>query len=214
MQTFVLDPNFHVSASQLDTFTLNQQRTDAMQLLYILTKPNFRANNRQVGAWQKHPCVAMWRGHELALVNYIRALTDEHHARGGTDGLSSKLSNIAGELCDKQHHAGAQPPWWVAIFELHEAHRAELLRRFPTLHWYTTFKWTTPPSTPMWWPINLELAEKGCTRVISEYGRSLGCDRCGHKFHQLWRNPVNTVIACPSCTHEFLKTTETSHGNA
>jgi len=64
MQTFLPYASFEETASILDWRRLGKQRVEGLQIINILTMPDY------VGSWRNHPSVKMWRGFENALPLY------------------------------------------------------------------------------------------------------------------------------------------------
>lgn len=138
MQTFLPYPDFGQSAKVLDRQRLGKQRVEALQILYALTKENY--------GWQNHPAVKMWRGHELALVDYGIAICDEWILRGYKDTCRLKIERVAENL----RNSGS--PYWLGDVNLHRSHRSNLLRKNPE-HYWRLFEQNLPMGLDYVWPI-------------------------------------------------------------
>lgn len=115
MQTFVPFPDFAKSAKTLDNKRLGKQRVEAFQILNAL---------RSGGAWQNHPAVRMWEGHEQALEHYYNACIDEWEHRGFKNSMQRKL-DIPIQF--------TMPLWWGRN-EIHDSHKARLFQKDPSFY--------------------------------------------------------------------------------
>lgn len=107
MQTFVPCLTFEGSARVLDYRRLGKQRVEAMQILNTLTHG---------GGWSNHPAVQMWKGHEVALQQYMRAMILEWVDRGYNNTM---------EIPRKRKYT--LPSWWGG--KIHLSHRKALLHK-------------------------------------------------------------------------------------
>lgn len=119
MQTFVPYADFAESAAVLDNKRLNKQLLEGRQIYNIL------AQDKRHGAWVNHPAVKMWRGFNVALYNYLRAIKDECDYRGiKTDKNWEAIEHIY--KFDYGHGVNLiMPPWW-GDNRIHESHRNNL----------------------------------------------------------------------------------------
>ena len=76
MQTFLPYASFEQTATILDWKRLGKQRLEGMQIIKIITIPDY------VGAWAHHPAVKMWRSYENALKLYVNTMITEWKRRG------------------------------------------------------------------------------------------------------------------------------------
>lgn len=113
--TFIVDGNFVVNATLLDSVRLAKQRVEAHQILSIIQKG---------GAWENHPIVKAWRPFPDALKYYINCIIQEFIRRGGHNNLA--LFEIPPMIL---------MPWWASWDRLHQSHRVMLIRKNP--FWYT-----------------------------------------------------------------------------
>jgi len=70
MQTFLVDPDYAVSASYLDNRRLFSQIYEAIHILASLTHCNQLLVNPKRDV-SRHPVAVAWKGHEKALFTYI-----------------------------------------------------------------------------------------------------------------------------------------------
>jgi hypothetical protein len=128
MQTFVPHESFKHSASVLDNKRLNKQLLEGRQIYKIL------ASNQLKGAWVNHPAVKMWRGHDNALFDYLRAIKTECVERGIN---TVKNWNALLEMHEWNWHRGSgtvYPAWW-GDERVHQSHRNNLYVKDP-IHYH------------------------------------------------------------------------------
>ena len=135
MQTFLPYATFEDAATVLDFRRLGKQRVEGVQILRILSTPDY------VGAWANHPAVKMWRGYENALKLYVNIMIKTWKERGYRNTLPSYEIN-PDEICF---------PWWLGDERLHASHKSNLLRKDPA--YYRQFNWNVPDNLPYFWPV-------------------------------------------------------------
>lgn len=117
MQTFLPFDSFALSAQCLDNKRLGKQRVEAWQIFQAL---------RNGTAWQNHPAVRMWRGHEQALLKYGRTICLVWRAKGFKDTLLERFeAELKGET--------VYPPWW-GNKRLHDSHKMRLFEKDPIFY--------------------------------------------------------------------------------
>lgn len=128
MQTFLPYPDFIKSAKVLDNKRLNKQITEGYQILRAITDSTY--------GWQNHPIVNMWRGHEVALAEYINTVHGEYYLRTGKSHKSYELAwayyrsyKITSAIIHPQ-----DPPKWLGHKPFHLSHRLNLIRKDPELY--------------------------------------------------------------------------------
>lgn len=134
MQTFLPYADYGQSAASLDQKRLGKQRVEAYQVLLQLTGINmvdFPTWEPRVGRWN-HPAMAMWAGHEVELVEYIKACCDEWTSRGYRDSCRAK-SEFVLEIA-RDDSWSTERPAWIGIEEIHRTHRSNLLRKDPEFY--------------------------------------------------------------------------------
>lgn len=142
MQTFVPRPDFAASAACLDRQRLGKQRVETLQILKALLTGS---------GWVNHPATKMWRGHELALMEYQAATVAEWTRRGYKDTcLEKSLQLVADHLTDGMSRD--LPPWW-GDERVHRSHRANLLRKLPE-HYGPLFESDLEPMDGYYWPVS------------------------------------------------------------
>jgi len=125
MQTFVPEYDYAVCARVLDRQRLGKQRVECLQILKTIVAGD------SARGWRNHPAVAMWRGHEYALVQYSNAVCDEWTRRGYRDTCRESIRQIFDEWqegkCLSWHE---YPSWWLEA-DIHESHKSNLVRKLP-----------------------------------------------------------------------------------
>lgn len=131
VQTFLPYPDFHQTATCLDTRRLGKQRVEAYQILRALENPDH--------GWRHHPAVKMWRGYADALRLYMNTCIEEWVRRCFQNTMP--LAELT-----------AQPvmPPWLGNPAFHASHRANLLRKDAAF--YGRYGWTDDPALPYVWP--------------------------------------------------------------
>jgi hypothetical protein len=142
MQTFLPYADFAETARVLDPRRLGNQRSEALVILRVLHIPTY--------GWQHHPAVRMWRGSELALMAYGRAICEEWVARGHADTVAGKLAEYAPDGRLPSQDEVAMPPW-LGDERVHRSHRSQLLRKDPG--WYGPRFPDVPDDLPYHWPV-------------------------------------------------------------
>lgn len=127
MQTFLPYIEFRASAKALDNKRLNKQILEGYQILNVLSNDDPRAG------WRNHPAVKMWRGHEVALWNYIFECVEEADIRGiKTDKNVENLRNLRDRAGSGW---GYGFPDWVtdteAVARITTTHKANLYNKDP-----------------------------------------------------------------------------------
>jgi hypothetical protein len=144
MQTFLPFANFDKCASVLDNKRLGKQRVETLQI--------FNALGGKSKGWTNHPAVRMWRGYESALFQYQVATVREWQQRGFQDTCLHKTAQAFGVTREnlEEKMSGPMPPW-LGMFELHQSHRSNLVRKDWT-H-YGQFGWPEDGTLPYVWPV-------------------------------------------------------------
>lgn len=142
MQTFLPYPDYRKSAQSLDNKRLGKQRVECLQILKALTIPTY--------GWQNHPAVNMWRGHEMELWEYSRAVCDAWVERGYKDTCHQKMLNLVSDNLRLFNLSKRNPPW-LGDEALHASHRSNLLRKDP--QFYGKYAWSEPDHLPYVWPL-------------------------------------------------------------
>lgn len=130
MQTFLPFIEFRKSAQALDSKRLNKQILEGYQILNVLS------NDDPHAGWRNHPAVKMWRGHEVALWNYIFACVDEANERGiKTDKNVENLRSLRDRVGSRWGYG--QPDWMSDLEVLNRVmttHRSNLYKKDPTYY--------------------------------------------------------------------------------
>lgn len=162
MQTFVpLTSSFEDIASVLDNQRLNKQALEGWQILMTLLELDPQGNHRVPKGWVNHPAVKMWRGHEVALYNYIQAMVAEWKNRG----FKSTIGDKAHATITRAYQLGlistpSVPPQWILDSGIYKqvaaSHRVALLNK--NYEWYSQFGWAEdkgvkPETYDYIWPI-------------------------------------------------------------
>ena len=145
MQTFLPSMDFAQTAEFLDRQRLNKQALEAWQIMMTNLKLDPEGNYREPKGWYNHPATLMWRGHETALLDYIRAMVSEWILRGYKSTILDKaeatfVRGLEGGLVAYPH---GDKPQWALDPEKAEAiassHRLALLSK--NYEWYSKFGW-------------------------------------------------------------------------
>ena len=145
MQTFLPYADFRAVAHTLDNKRLGKQRVEGLQIINIITTPNY------VGGWMNHPAIHMWRGYEHALMLYVNTMIDEWQRRGFQNTMQRyTIPDTA--------TSPIVMPWWLGDARLHDSHKSNLLRKDPV--YYHQFGWNVPPDLPYYWPVPSVVKEK------------------------------------------------------
>lgn len=152
MQTFVpLTSSFEDIARTLDRARLNKQALEGWQILMTLLELDPQGNHRIPKGWVNHPAVKMWRGHEMALYLYIKAMVDEWIRRGYKSTIGDKAKNTIQIALSKgilSSSFSTNPAWIsdMATFKkIASSHRTALLVK--DYEWYSQFGWAEDPGT-------------------------------------------------------------------
>lgn len=135
MQTFLPYADFQEVARVLDNRRLGKQRVEGLQIINIISKPDY------VGGWRNHPAVLMWRGYTAALQLYTNTMITEWKRRGFRNTMQYY------DLSD----AEISMPWWMGDLRLHDSHKSSLLRKYA--EHYSQFGWDVPSDLPYYWPV-------------------------------------------------------------
>ena len=135
MQTFLPYPSFEEVAGILDYRRLGKQRVEGLQIINIITTPDY------VGGWMNHPAVKMWRGYENALKLYVNTMIVEWKRRNYQNTM---------QIYDRSN-VEIVYPWWLGDPRLHDSHKSNLLRKEPA--YYRQFGWDVPDDLPYFWPV-------------------------------------------------------------
>lgn len=145
MQTFLTyaSHDFSHTAKSLDRQRLNKQALEAWQIMMTNLKMDPDGNYREPRGWRNHPAVVMWRGYEITLFNYIKAMTDEWQDRGyKTTILDKAHRTIITAIDEDLIYTDALPPWMQdrdLYFDIVRSHRQALLVK--QYDWYSQFGW-------------------------------------------------------------------------
>jgi len=138
MQTFVPYTNNAKSAQVLDRQRLGKQRVEVLQIL--------RALAGETKGWVNHPATKMWRGHELALIEYGLAVCEEWVSRGYKDTCADRIRGYR-EVFSRD--TAKMPSWWRGA--IHMSHRSNLVRKRPDI--YGELWRDVDPDAPYVWPV-------------------------------------------------------------
>ena len=119
MQTFMPYSDFKLVAKCLDNKRLGKQRVECLQIYKALTEENY--------GWKNHPIVKMWKGHELALLDYSIIICKEWISRGFKDTMLERFR----ELWSKEIRGviAYEQPQWIFDEELQLSHQSNLVRK-------------------------------------------------------------------------------------
>lgn len=138
MQTFLPYRDVSASAAVLDRMRLGKQRVEGLQILKVLTG--------QTDAWQHHPAVLMWKGHERALRFYVQLMCLEWTSRGYYDSIWNTVSTM-----DLPKSPIKLPRHFTSAFC--RSHQSNLVRKDPE-HYRKYFP-DVPDDLPYVWPVRV-----------------------------------------------------------
>lgn len=147
MQTFypIVSQDYSEQARVLDNKRLNKQALEGWQILMVLLEMDPNGEYRSPRGWRNHPAVKLWRGHELALYEYIVAMCEEWRARG----YKTRIDALAASTISSARERGLRlddstPPYWITnldlLVPLSKSHRTALLTK--EYEHYSQFQWT------------------------------------------------------------------------
>lgn len=148
MQTFLTSytGDHAYTARTLDNLRLNKQALEGWQILLTLLELDPQGNHRIPRGWVNHPATKMWRGHELALYEYIMTMVDEWVKRGYNSTIGDKATatiQVAFENNLLPNHLIDNRPQWLAnpdkIRAIASSHRVALL--WKNYEHYSQFNW-------------------------------------------------------------------------
>lgn len=146
MQTFIpVTSSYNDMAQVIDNKRLNKQALEGWQILMTLLELDPQGNHRVPKGWYNHPAVKMWRGHEMALYQYVEAMVQEWISRGykSTIGEKAKSTILTAIRNGSLSSEGSTPPNWMVDAELYRkissSHRQALLAK--NYEWYSQFEW-------------------------------------------------------------------------
>ena len=151
IQTFLPFPDFSKTASVLDRQRLNKQALEAWQIMLTNLKLDPEGNHREPKGWYNHPAALMWRGHDMALLDYIRAMVSEWTARGYKSTILDKAEATMATAIDRGLIVYPFPdmPKWFKVPRTRNAitksHRIALLSK--NYKWYSQFGWREDTGT-------------------------------------------------------------------
>lgn len=141
MQTFLPSPDYTETARILDYRRLGKQRVECKQILMAM--------NKNSGGWRNHPATKMWRGHEVELCQYAKAMCEEWIKRGYKDSLLPFFTAAHDQYVSDGRNE--TPPAWLGEDDVHASHRSNLLRKDP--EYYGKFGWTEGAGLEYVWPV-------------------------------------------------------------
>lgn len=139
MNTFLPYSDFKKSAQCLDYKRLGKQRVETWQIYLALTEENY--------GWKNHPIVKMWKGYELALLDYGMCICEEWINRGYKDTLYNRFK--------EEFNIWQGPnlrifyPSWLGNRKFHASMRSNLLRK--DKKYYSQFKWKEKDNLSYYW---------------------------------------------------------------
>ena len=94
----------------------------------------------------------MWKGHELALLDYQEACCNEWTARGYSDTCLEKTKYLLKPHLNKLELG---MPNFIGNDDFHESHKSNLLRK--DLNFYRQFWPTLSDALPYKWPVSKDI---------------------------------------------------------
>lgn len=156
MQTFLPYPDLERSAFSLDRMRLGKQRVETLQIMQVLLGVRFDKETGEIvtfepRGWVNHPAVKMWRGYEVGLLRYQKAVCDEWVGRGHADTCLDKTTRLVEYVMGPVDLESAEMPPWYGDPELHLSHRSNLVRKAE--EFYLKEFGPTPGDLEYVWPV-------------------------------------------------------------
>lgn len=135
----------------LDKRRLNKQALEAWQIMLTNLKLDPEGNYREPKGWYNHPATLMWRGHDMALLEYIRAMVSEWILRGCKSTVLDKAEATMVTAIDRGLvvYPHADMPRWYKVPEtldsITKSHRIALLSK--NYSWYSRWGWEEDEGT-------------------------------------------------------------------
>lgn len=145
MQTFLPYSDFYKTAEVLDYKRLGKQRVEGFQIINTLGK---RSTGITTGAWVNHPAVLMWTNHEISLINYCIAITEEWVKRGYNDTMLERFKTYKDVYLQMGYNE--RDPLWLGDSKLHDSHKSNLVRKDAD-YYYPIFEISS--DIPYYWPV-------------------------------------------------------------
>lgn len=141
MQTFIpyATTNYDEIAKVLDNKRLHKQALEGWQIMMVLLELDPDGKHRHPKGWVNHPAVKMWKGHELALYNYVLAMVKEWKSRGFKSTLDDKAGETISIAIVKGRTKSDADPTWITDDAVASSHRLALLQK--DYDWYHQFGW-------------------------------------------------------------------------
>lgn len=138
MQTFLPYQDFEACAKSLDQKRLGKQRVENLQILEAMSgyklhagsmpRRDWRIEKRTKMAWQNHPCLDLWRGHEKLFRDYQYWITTEWISRGYTDTCWEKFNFLWNHVYEGDDDS---LPDWYGDLPFHQMFQSLLRRKDP-----------------------------------------------------------------------------------
>jgi hypothetical protein len=145
MQTFLPVASFEKTAQMLDRQRLNKQALEAWQIMMTNLKLDPQGEFREPKGWYHHPAALMWKGHDMALLEYIRAMVTEWWGRGYKSTILDKAEATMVSAIDRGlvvYPYPDMPRWYKfprVLRSITKSHRLALLSK--NYEWYSQFGW-------------------------------------------------------------------------
>lgn len=141
MQTFVplATTDYAEIARTLDNKRLHKQALEGWQIMMVLLELDPDGKHRNPKGWVNHPAVKMWRGHEMALYQYVLAMVNEWKSRGFKSTLDDKAGETMSIAIVKGRAKDVSDPEWINDDSVAATHRLALLVK--DYEWYSQFGW-------------------------------------------------------------------------
>lgn len=168
VNTFLLCPDFAISATWLDNKRLWKQILEATQIVDVLTNGG--------KSWRNHPATLMWEGYLPSLQFYINAHIDEWARRGKNNNSRAKY----------QIREPIIYPWWMYSPIIYYSYRANLLRKDPQ-HYAGLLEFTPVEyhNRGYFWP----------SKILSKFGQEAICNLSSLPLEEILA-PVQSYSIC------------------
>ena len=124
VNTFLVHPDYSISAKILDDRRLGKQRVEAQQIIDAIIE--LKAGNTTRG-WVNHPATRSWVNNVESLKLYFNSVVIEWVARGFVNNYELYQD------VDPQ----SEKPYWVDCPAVHYSHMAQLIQKDPLYYCYS-----------------------------------------------------------------------------
>ena len=133
VNTFLVHPDYAISAKVLDRARLGKQRVECAQIIDAITA--LKENRAEKRGWTNHPATRSWVDNLDSLKLYFNAVVSEWIARGGANNYEL-YTDI---------DPNTPKPYWADCAPVHYSHMAQLTQKDPRYYSEENLKDKVPP---------------------------------------------------------------------